>query len=197
MSENIEVAGLVTRIAIDDTGLEKTLAGLDRQMKLVKSEFDKGSSILKSYGNDTEGLKLKSDALSKQMEIQKAKVVAYQEALQKSKDTMNNNGQAAETLKQKIADTQAAFEASAVATGRESEETKKLKAELDGLNQEYQKTTRAVDGNAKSVDANTIKVNKAEADYNKLSTELNKTSVEIAKQESGWIKLSKIGRAHV
>ncbi|MBP1907074.1 TP901 family phage tail tape measure protein [Paenibacillus turicensis] len=190
MSENIEVAGLVTRIAIDDTGLEKTLSGLDRQMKLVKSEFDKGSSILKAYGNDTESLKLKSDALSKQMEVQNARVSTYQAALQKSKDNMTQNSQAAEALKQRIAETQAAYEASAKATGKESEESQKLKTELSNLNQEYQKTAKSVESNSRSVDDNTIKANKAQTEYNRLASQLNSTNAEIAKQESGWQKLS-------
>jgi|GEM_PF-982683 len=190
MAENIEVAGLVTRIAIDDSGLEKTLSGLDRQMKLVKSEFDKGSAVLKAYGSGTDALKLKSDALNRQMDIQRAKVTAYHEALQKSKDNMDKNSQAAESLKQRIAATQAAYEASAKATGKESEETQKLKAELDALNQEYQKTSKTIESNAKSIDSNTTKANKAEAEYAKLAAELNKTNAEIIKQESGWNKLS-------
>lgn len=190
MAENIEVAGLVTRIAIDDSGLEKTLSGLDRQMKLVKSEFDKGSAVLKAYGSGTDELKLKSDALNRQMDIQRAKVTAYHDALQKSKDNMDKNSQAAESLKQRIAATQAAYEASAKATGKESEETQKLKAELDALNQEYQKTSKTIESNAKSIDSNTTKANKAEAEYAKLAAELNKTNAEIIKQESGWNKLS-------
>ena len=36
MSDIIEVAGLVAKIAIDDTQLNKSMAELDRQMKLVK-----------------------------------------------------------------------------------------------------------------------------------------------------------------
>lgn len=197
MAENIEVAGLVTRIAIDDTGLEKTLAGLDRQMKLVKSEFEKGSAALKTYGSGTDELKLKADALNRQMDIQRAKVTSYQDALQKSKDNMEKNSQAAETLKQKITATQAAYEASAKATGEESEETQKLKEELNALNKEYQKTSKAIESNAKSIDSNTIKVNKAEAEYAKLEKELNDTNAELTKQEaelikqeSAWNKLS-------
>lgn len=190
MAENIEVAGLVTRIAIDDTGLEKTLAGLDRQMKLVKSEFDKGSAALKAYGSGTDELKLKADALNRQMDIQRAKVTAYQDALQKSKDNMDKNSQAAAALKQKITETQAAYEASAKATGKESEETQRLKGELDALNQEYQKATKTIESNARSVDSNTTKANKAETEYAKLAAELNKTNAEIIKQESGWNRLS-------
>ncbi|SDD26889.1 phage tail tape measure protein, TP901 family, core region [Paenibacillus sp. UNCCL117] len=74
--ENIEVAGLVAKIAIDDTGITKSMAELDRQMKLVTSEFQKASAQLGDFGKTEEGLKTKADALNKQIDIQQQKVAA-------------------------------------------------------------------------------------------------------------------------
>ncbi len=84
MAEQIEVAGLVTKIAVDDTMFEKSMAELQRQMKLVESEFKKASSGLDQFGQGTEGLKLKADSLSKQLELQGAVVAKLNEQYQKS-----------------------------------------------------------------------------------------------------------------
>ncbi|MCY9765012.1 hypothetical protein M5X06_31875, partial [Paenibacillus alvei] len=74
MSE-IEVANLVTKLSMEDTGVETSMAALGRQMKAVQSEFQAASSKLGEHANSQEGLKLKADALSRQMDIQAQKIL--------------------------------------------------------------------------------------------------------------------------
>ncbi|MCY9764931.1 phage tail tape measure protein, partial [Paenibacillus alvei] len=75
MAEEMEVANLVTKLSIDDTGVEPTMAALTRQMKSVQSEFQAASSKLGEHADSQEGLKLKADSLTKQIEIQAQRLV--------------------------------------------------------------------------------------------------------------------------
>lgn len=87
MADNIEVGDLVARISFDDTGLNKSMAEINRQMKLVESEFDKASSALKAYGSEEEELNTQAKALTQQMDLQQQKInklnAAFQESVQK------------------------------------------------------------------------------------------------------------------
>lgn len=84
MTDNIEVGDLVARISFDDTGLSKSMTEIDRQMKLVKSEFDKASSSLETYGNEEEQLRLKSESLNQQLQLQKQRVNKLNDELQRA-----------------------------------------------------------------------------------------------------------------
>ncbi|WP_206108514.1 phage tail tape measure protein [Paenibacillus thiaminolyticus] len=74
MSE-VEVANLVTRLTMDDSGVQQSMAALGRQMRAVQSEFQAASSKLGEHANSQEGLKLKADALTRQMDIQAQKIL--------------------------------------------------------------------------------------------------------------------------
>jgi TP901 family phage tail tape measure protein len=79
LSSEIEVAGLVTKLSVDDAQLEQDMASLTRQMNVVKSEFQKSSAGLDQFGKGTEGLKNKSNALTKQLELQGVRVAKLQQ----------------------------------------------------------------------------------------------------------------------
>lgn len=116
----IEVGNLVAKIGMDDTGLTKSMAELDRQMKIVQTQFQAASASLGNFENNTESLKLKSDSLTKQIEIQRQKVAALQHT----------------------------FDESAAAKGRDARETQNLeirlnkaKAQLGQMENELRQTT--------------------------------------------------------
>ncbi|MFD3261852.1 phage tail tape measure protein [Paenibacillus lentus] len=111
MADDIEVSNLVTKITLDDTGIEQSMAALGRQMKVVQSEFAAASSKLGEYGKSQEGLKTKADSLSKQLEIQ---------------------GQRVAKLKQQ-------HEAAAVAKGTDARETQNLEIKLNKAVAQYNK----------------------------------------------------------
>ncbi|WP_025848675.1 phage tail tape measure protein [Paenibacillus ehimensis] len=123
MAENIEVAGLVTKIAIDDTGLNKSMADLDRQMKLVQSEFQKASAGLSDFGKGQEGLKAKSDLLTKQLEIQGQRVAKLQQEHAKAVEAKGADAKATQNLEVRL--NKAAAEYSKIES-----EVKKTSAEL-------------------------------------------------------------------
>ncbi len=93
---------VIARIGLDDRGFQEGVAKIQRGLKLVQSEFAVASSKLGDFGKSTEGLKLKSDTLNKQIEIQKDKVSALNKSYQESVEKKGADAKATENLKIKL-----------------------------------------------------------------------------------------------
>lgn len=117
---NEEIGKLNVVVNLDSTGFQNGISQLNRQMKLVQSEFQAATAKLGDFGNSTDALKLKADSLSKQIEIQKQKVAALEQAYQKSVETKGADAKATQDLAIKL---------------------NKAQAELANLENELKKTT--------------------------------------------------------
>lgn len=137
MSE-IEVGDLVARISFDDTGLNKSMAEINRQMKLVESEFDKASSALKVYGSAEDALKAKSDSLTQQMSIQQQRINKLNESFQEAARTK----------------------------GLDSKETQQLATQLNKAQAEYNKLDNELKQTNTELDKQATKVTKLGKDWN-------------------------------
>ncbi len=104
---NEEIGKLNVVVNLDSTGFQNGISQLNRQMKLVQSEFQLATAKLGNFGNSTDKLKLQADALSKQIEIQKQKVAALQAAYQQSVETKGADAKATQDLAIKLNKAQA------------------------------------------------------------------------------------------
>ncbi|MFV9511803.1 phage tail tape measure protein [Tepidibacillus sp. LV47] len=104
---NEEIGKLNVVVNLDSTGFQNGISNLNRQMKLVQSEFQAATAKLGQFGNSTDTLKLKADALSKQVELQKQKVAALEAAYQKSVETKGADAKATQDLAIKLNKAQA------------------------------------------------------------------------------------------
>ena len=93
---------VVARIGLDDSGFQEGVSKIQRSLKVVQSEFAAASSKLGDFGKSTEGLKLKADSLSRQMELQKDKVAALTKSYQESVEKKGADAKATENLKIKL-----------------------------------------------------------------------------------------------
>ncbi|MBU3100660.1 MULTISPECIES: phage tail tape measure protein [Clostridium] len=93
---------VVARIGLDDKGFQDGVAKIQRGLKLVQSEFAAASSKLGDFGKSTEALKLKTDTLSKQIEIQKDKVAALNKCFEESVEKKGADAKATENLNIKL-----------------------------------------------------------------------------------------------
>lgn len=93
---------IVARVGLDDRGFQDGVAKIQRGLKVVQSEFAAASSKLGDFGKSTEGLKLKSETLNKQVELQKDKVAALNKAFQESVEKKGEDAKATENLKIKL-----------------------------------------------------------------------------------------------
>lgn len=92
---------VVARIGLDDSGFQDGVSKIQRGLKVVQSEFAAASSKLGDFGKSTEGLKLKSETLNKQVELQKEKVEALNKSFQESIEKKGEDAKATENLKVK------------------------------------------------------------------------------------------------
>lgn len=93
---------IVARVGLDDRGFQDGVAKIQRGLKVVQSEFAAASSKLGDFGKSTEGLKLKSETLNKQVELQKDKIAALNKAFQESVEKKGEDAKATENLKIKL-----------------------------------------------------------------------------------------------
>lgn len=102
MSEEMEVTNLVTKLSIDDTGVERSMAELTRQMKVVQSEFQAASSRLGEHANSQDALKTKVDSLNKQMEIQGQRVAKLKQQHQEAVTAKGADARETQNLETKL-----------------------------------------------------------------------------------------------
>ncbi|AHM57234.1 phage-like protein [Peptoclostridium acidaminophilum DSM 3953] len=95
-------SSVVARVGLDDRGFQEGVSKIQRSLKVVQSEFAAASSKLGEFGKSTEELKLKSDSLNKQVELQKEKVAALSRSYQESVEKKGADAKATENLKIKL-----------------------------------------------------------------------------------------------
>ncbi|MEC0110402.1 phage tail tape measure protein [Paenibacillus taichungensis] len=132
MAEEIEVANLVTKLTLSDSGVEQSMAQLGRQMRVVQSEFQAANSKLESFGSAEEQLRAKSESLNKQMEIQGQRIIL---------------------LKQK-------YDEVAAAKGKDAKETENLQNKLNKAVTEYNKMDAALKSTESEIQKQTNAWNK-------------------------------------
>lgn len=93
---------VVAKVGLDDSGFQQGVAKIQKSLKVVKSEFAAASSKLGDFGKSTEGLKLKANSLTKQIELQKAKVEALNKSYKESAEKKGLDAKATENLKIKL-----------------------------------------------------------------------------------------------
>lgn len=93
-----EVGNLVAKVSMDQTGFQQGITRLNRELKVVQSEFKAASAQLADFGKSTEGLKLKADSLTRQFELQKQKVDALEAAYKKSVESKGADAKATQNL---------------------------------------------------------------------------------------------------
>ncbi|MEY9096289.1 phage tail tape measure protein [Paenibacillus sp. RC84] len=135
-----EVGNLVVRVGLDGTGFQNGVSGLNRQLKVVQSEFQVAATKLGDFGNSTEGLKLKADSLTKQMELQKQKVDALQSAYDKSAAAKGTDAKATQDLEVKLNKAQAELNKMDTELKQTSAELKSHSSLVAKLGKDYQES---------------------------------------------------------
>jgi phage-related minor tail protein len=93
---------VVARVGLDDRGFQEGVGKIQRSLKVVQSEFAAASAKLGNFSKSTEGLKLKSESLNRQMELQRDKVSALANSFQESIEKKGADSKATENLKIKL-----------------------------------------------------------------------------------------------
>jgi TP901 family phage tail tape measure protein len=106
-----EIGQLNVKIGLDSSGFQNGISSLNREMRKVQSEFKLASAEMGKHGKELDSLKLRSDSLTKQTELQRQKVQALEAAHQKSVETKGEDAKATQDLEIKLnrAKTQLAY----------------------------------------------------------------------------------------
>ncbi len=97
-----EIGSLNVKIGLDSSGFQNGIASLNREMRVLDSQFKASTAALGDHGKGLDGLKLKSDSLSKQTDIQKQRVEALEAAHKKSVESKGQDAKATQDLEIKL-----------------------------------------------------------------------------------------------
>jgi hypothetical protein len=97
-----ELGSLAVKIGLDSSGFQNGISSINRNLRVLDSEFKANTAALGENAKGLDGLKLKSESLSKQMELQKQKVSVLQEAYTKSAQTKGKDSEATQALEIKL-----------------------------------------------------------------------------------------------
>ncbi|SHH05841.1 phage tail tape measure protein [Tepidibacter thalassicus] len=179
-----EVGSLVVRVGMDSTGFNTSISKLNRQLRVVQSEFQAASVKLGNFGNSTEQLRLKAESLNKQIDIQSQKVEVLRRKYEESLRTKGADNKATQNLA--IQYNRAQAELSRLENElRETNNTieqqtnrcTKLDRQLQVVQSEFKNASSALSGFGSSTDKLKVK-----ADYLNKSIDLQKQKVQALKE---------------
>ena len=96
------VGDLNVRINLDALGFQNGISKINTEMKKLQSEFKLANAQLGQHGSELDKLRLKSDHLTKETELQRQKVQALEEAHRKSVDAKGQDAKATQELEIKL-----------------------------------------------------------------------------------------------
>ncbi|UZW13191.1 phage tail tape measure protein [Clostridium pasteurianum] len=181
---------ITAKMVLDDTGFNRSLQGVNQQLRLSQSELKSASAGIQAFGKDSERLAGVQKTLAQQVELQAKKVDVYRQSIEKTQSKMEANITARDKLKNSLDMEKAKLEGATQAYGRNSQVTQNISVRVKELTEEYNDKQKAVEANAKSINTYTVSMNRAEAELSKFQGELNKTTNELNKSNSGWLKAS-------
>ena len=125
------MAGASLRVGANTSEFTSQMKSMLTQMKLVTSEYKVEAAQAKALGSQTDLLSAKKKELTAKIQLQTEAIKLQEGNLAAQKQKLTELQTAEQKLKEKVAELTAAYEDSVKATGKDSEESKKLKAQLE------------------------------------------------------------------
>lgn len=181
------MAGASLRVGANTSEFTSQMKSMLTQMKLVTSEYKVEAAQAKALGSQTDLLSAKKKELTAKIQLQTEAIKLQEGNLAAQKQKLTELQAAEQKLKEKVAELTAAYEDSVKATGKDSEESKKLKAQLDETKEAHAKAENAVKKQEDAITKNTIKVNESRVALANQQAELKETEdkLESAGNEFG------------
>lgn len=131
-----QIGNMVAKVSMDQTGFQQGISKLNRELRVVQSEFKASSAQLGGFGKSTEGLKLKTDSLTKQLDIQKQRVQALEGAYKKSVESKGADAKATQNLEIRLNNARAQM-------ARTESDLRKTTAELEKQSSSWYKLSQS------------------------------------------------------
>ncbi|MGL5084263.1 MAG: phage tail tape measure protein [Clostridium sp.] len=189
------MAGANIKIGANSSEFQKQMKEVTTNLKLVSSECGVASEKAKLFGTASDKLGASQKELTSKLQAQNQIVKLYQDRIVGINNEIDKQKLKQTDLSKKIEETTNKHKEAVSATGKNSDESKKLQQELTKLKEDYAKNERAIDGsNQKLVEAN-VKMNNTEKAILKNQAALQSVDKEISnlkldKLEQGLDKVS-------
>lgn len=149
------------KIKANSSDFQRQMKEMATELKKVSSSYNLANTQAKLFGSSTDVLKSKQSELTSKIKIQNSMVEAQSNHLKKLNKDISQQKSEQSTLGDKIDATNKKYKESVAQTGKNSEESKKLKKELDGLKEEYAQNDRAIESNTRKLDNGQIKLDRS------------------------------------
>lgn len=132
------------KISANSSDYQSQMKSAAAQMKVLSAEYTTAATKAKLFGSETDSLKAKAESLTQKITVQKGIVQLNSEQQEKLTKKLSEQKTKQEELKSKIDAAKDAYAKSTEETGKNSEQSKALKEELDKLEQEYKANETAM-----------------------------------------------------
>jgi phage-related minor tail protein len=139
MSEEKDIGSLSVKIGLDGSSFQAGVGAINKQLAVVKSEFALAASKIGEFGTGTDALKVKADSLTKQIELQKQKVEALNNAFDKSVESKGKDAKATQDLEIKLNKAKTEMSGMENSLSKTTAELKTQSSVLGRLGDEYDK----------------------------------------------------------
>lgn len=146
------------------------------EMKVLKSELSLTSSQFRTNANSMEALTAKGDVLTKMYANQEQKVALLRGALEKARQTQEEEQKQVAELQEKYQAAKKQLDAFGDSVDQTSEEYKKAKAETENLQNALTKHQLKLESATGAISKYSIQLNRAEVDLNALSDQQEKNN---------------------
>ena len=180
------MAGASLRVGANTSEFTSQMKSMLTQMKLVTSEYKVEAAQAKALGNQTDLLKAKKTELTSKIKLQTDAIKLQETNLTAQKQKLTELIEKEDKAKQKVAELTKAHEDSVKATGKDSEESKKLNAQLEEAKEAHAKATNAVKKQEDAIAKNTVKLNESKAALTEQNTALKNTEEELTNAGKKW-----------
>jgi len=177
--------GLNVQLAMESQSFQQQITTINRQMTVARAEFGNASTAVDGFGDATQSLEAKAGNLTRQIAMSQQKVDLLTTAHERARTILATNAQANEVLRQQVANTTSAYDASVIATGANSEESVRLRTELASLNTQFTQSNTIVNRNSATVDNLNIRLQNTQRIQNGLQSDLNATNTDLENQTNG------------
>ena len=157
--------------------ITQNLKEVSSEMKVVKSEFDKGDTSVKA-------LTAKEEVLNKKLQEQTSKLNLIQTEYKNLKTQYDENTKKHEALVASYDKEKAELDRIEAELGTSSKEYQEQKDKVDALEKEVAKSTTTQEANEKALSNMRVEMNKAQADVNKTTGEINKLDEQLKESKA-------------
>ncbi|MEK4617711.1 phage tail tape measure protein [Bacillus sp. FSL K6-0273] len=172
------------RVTLDTQRFENGVAGINRGLRLLDSEFNLTSERARLLGNSVEQLQNKLTHLNEKFTLQGQKVEHYRQKIEQARQKQEQLQASNLTLAASMERLETQYDQAVQNFGRNSQEAKQLKQELKQLQAEYTSNGQALQRLNTQIDNNTIAMNRAETAQERIQNEIRETNRELAEQQN-------------